>query len=90
MIRKTQPKVIVLDVGLPDIDGFDVVSVLRRDEHVRRLPLLVYSGRDLGSDERAKLKLGPTRFLTKATSDDHEFRRNVLELIGSASAEQAV
>ncbi|HET8796960.1 MAG TPA: response regulator, partial [Thermoanaerobaculia bacterium] len=89
MIRRAAPTLIVLDVRLPDIDGFDVVSMLHREERFRRLPLLVYSGLSLGSRERERLTLGPTRFLTKATSDDAAFRKLVGELIRSVRAEHA-
>ena len=81
MIRAARPRLIVLDVGLPDIDGFDLVAILRSDETLRALPLLVYTGRYLDGADRARLTLGPTRFLTKSTSDDREFRRLVGELI---------
>jgi DNA-binding response OmpR family regulator len=81
MIRAMPPRLIVLDVGLPDIDGFDLVAILRSDETLRGLPLLVYTGRDLDGADRARLTLGPTRFLTKSTADDREFRRLVGELI---------
>lgn len=81
MIRTAQPRLIVLDIGLPDIDGFDVVAILRGDPALRTLPLLVYTGRYLDGDDRARLTLGPTRFMTKTTADDREFRRLVAELM---------
>ena len=42
-----QPHLLVLDIGLPDGDGFNVVDWLRKHENLARLPLVVYSGRDL-------------------------------------------
>ncbi len=87
MIRAARPRLIVLDVGLPDIDGFDLVAILRSDEALRALPLLVYTGRDLDGADRARLTLGPTRFLTKSTADDREFRRLVGELMRPARGE---
>jgi exodeoxyribonuclease VII large subunit len=56
----------VLDIGLPDGDGFNVVDWLRKHENLARLPLVVYSGRELSPAERRQLTLGPTHFLTKA------------------------
>ena len=88
-IRRTPPRLIVLDVGLPDMEGFAVVAVLREDVHARNLPLVVYTGRTLSSSDRDWLQLGPTRFLTKATSDDRELRKIVAELLrDSSSGEQ--
>lgn len=61
-----QPHLLVLDIGLPDGDGFNLVDWLRQHESLARLPLVVYSGSELDAAERSQLTLGPTHFLTKA------------------------
>ena len=76
-----KPDVLVLDLGLPDGDGSQVVDALRRDKTLRALPLLVYTGRDLVLEDRERLVLGPTRYLTKSRETDDEFRSIVLELL---------
>ena len=76
-----KPDVLVLDLGLPDGNGSQVVDVLRRDKTLRDLPLLVYTGRDLLQGERDRLVLGPTRFLTKSRETEGEFRSTVLDLL---------
>lgn len=81
LMRATLPRLLVLDIGLPDIDGFDLIAILRGDSAMRTLPLLVCTARYLGAADRACLTLGPTRFLTKTTADDRELRRLVAELI---------
>ena len=42
-----QPNLLVLDIGLPDGDGFNLVDWLRQHETLVSLPLVVYSGREL-------------------------------------------
>lgn len=76
-----KPDVLVLDLGLPDGDGSQIVEALRQDETLRDLPLLIYSGRDLLQGERERLVLGPTRFLTKSRETEDEFRSTVLDLL---------
>lgn len=76
-----KPDVLVLDLGLPDGDGSQVVEALRRDKTLRDLPLLVYTGRDLVQGDRERLVLGPTRYLTKSRETDDEFRSTVLDLL---------
>ncbi|HXG72333.1 MAG TPA: PAS domain S-box protein [Gemmatimonadaceae bacterium] len=73
------PALMVLDVGLPECDGFDVVEAMRQRPKLGGIPVLVYTGRDLTEEQRGRLRLGPTRFLTKSRADE-EFRRLVLEL----------
>ncbi len=74
------PALMVLDVGLPEHDGFDVVDAMRLQPELREIPVLVYTGRDLVEEQRGRLRLGPTRFLTKSKASDEEFRRLVVEL----------
>jgi PAS domain S-box-containing protein len=79
-----QPHLLVLDIGLPDGDGFNVVDWLRKHENLARLPLVVYSGRDLSPDECRKLTLGPTQFLTKARVQPQQLEALVLTMLRSS------
>jgi len=74
------PALMVLDVGLPERDGFDVVVAMGRRPELRGIPVLVYTARDLTEEQRGRLRLGPTRFLTKSKASDEDFRRLVVEL----------
>ena len=76
-----QPHLLVLDIGLPDGDGFNVVDWLRQHEHLDSLPLVVYSGRNLTETERRQLTLGPTHFLTKARVQPQQLEALVLTLL---------
>jgi len=76
-----QPHLMVLDIGLPDGDGFNVVDALRHREELAHMPLVVYSGRDLGPEERKQLTLGPTHFLTKARVQPQQLEALVLTLL---------
>lgn len=75
------PSLLVLDVDLPDIDGFGVVSELRNQPAHRNVPLIIYTGMDLTTAQRNRLQLGPTRFLMKSRSSDDEFRSTVGQLL---------
>ena len=76
-----QPHLLVLDIGLPDGDGFNVVDWLRQHEGLSHLPLVVYSGRDLAPSERRQLILGPTHFLTKTRVQPQQLEALVLTLL---------
>jgi DNA-binding response OmpR family regulator len=79
-----QPHLLVLDIGLPDGDGFNVVDWLRKHENLTNLPLVVYSGRDLSPEECRKLTLGPTQFLTKARVQPQQLEALVLTMLRSS------
>jgi CheY-like chemotaxis protein len=79
-----QPHLFVLDIGLPDGDGFNLVDWLRKRENLARLPLVVYSARELSPAERANLRLGPTHFLTKARVQPQQLEALVLTMLRSS------
>jgi PAS domain S-box-containing protein len=79
------PNLMILDVGLPDGDGFGLIERLRHHPELHSLPLLVYSARDLTEPEREQLQLGPTSFLTKARVQAQEVETLVLAMLRAAS-----
>lgn len=87
-IAERAPALIVLDVDMPDIDGFGVVAELRNLPAHRNVPLLVHTGMDLTTAQRNRLQLGPTRFLLKSRSSDDELRSAVRMLLDSMRARE--
>ena len=77
----SRPDLIILDLTLPDGDGFSLVDWLRQQPELRTLPLVVYSGREVSEQERSMLRLGPTQFLTKAKVQPQEVEELVLTMV---------
>jgi DNA-binding response OmpR family regulator len=44
-VREQRPDLIVLDVGLPGMDGFRVATLIKRDPVLSQIPIILYSGR---------------------------------------------
>jgi DNA-binding response OmpR family regulator len=63
--RKTPPNLIVLDLMLPELDGFDVTRTLRKESNV---PILMLTARDDEIDRVLGLELGADDYLTKPFS----------------------
>ncbi len=79
-----KPHLMVLDIGLPDGDGFNVVDYLRQSADLTRLPLVIYSGRELSQEERSNLTLGPTYFLAKTRVQPQQLEALVLTMLRSS------
>jgi len=62
MFSSHVPDLVILDLGLPDADGLDFISAVRKESSV---PILVLSARTLESDKVAALDLGANDFVTK-------------------------
>jgi two-component system KDP operon response regulator KdpE len=81
------PDLIVLDLGLPDIDGADVCRRIREDSDV---PIIVLSARAGDADKVAALDLGADDYVTKPFSPDELLARIrvALRRVFSAKAEE--
>ena len=67
-IKKAQseePDLIVLDIMLPGVDGFEVCHYLRAEPGTAQLPVLMLSGKAQEVDEATGLKVGADDYLTK-------------------------
>ncbi len=84
-----EPALVILDLTLPDVDGFGVVQWMRQRESLRNVPLLVYSAREVGVADQARLRLGETEFLTKSRVPLTTLARRVFALLNARGAEEA-
>jgi CheY-like chemotaxis protein len=65
MVDRFAPDVVLLDLNLPNVDGYTVLTQLRSRDATRNLPVLVLSARGDEDNEVRVLRLGATDFLTK-------------------------
>ncbi|PYQ55832.1 MAG: response regulator [Acidobacteria bacterium] len=59
------PEVIVMDLAMPDLDGFEVTRRLRADEGTRRTPVIALTAYPMGYSRHAALAAGCDAYLTK-------------------------
>ncbi|MFZ1887926.1 MAG: response regulator [Candidatus Binataceae bacterium] len=63
--RETVPDLLLLDVGLPEMDGFAVLSAVRNDPAICKLPIIVVTGRNDEDDIVKGFALGADDYITK-------------------------
>jgi PAS domain S-box-containing protein len=68
--RQTEPSLILLDVKLPDLDGYAVLEQLKGDPELQGIPVIVMTGSEVINDARRRkvLALGADRLLAKPFS----------------------
>ncbi|NTU60807.1 MAG: response regulator [Caldiserica bacterium] len=67
-IKERKPDLIVLDLMLPTISGFDVLQNIRQEMGITNLPVIVLTCRGQKEDRDRAIKLGATEYLTKPFS----------------------
>lgn len=65
LARERHPDVIVLDLMMPGINGYQVLEALQRDEATSDIPVLVLTAKSLRADRERSHGLGAAAFLTK-------------------------
>ena len=68
-VRRSRPRVLVLDVMLPRRSGFDVLKQLRADGDTKDLPVLILTAKGQQQDRRIAEELGADGFVTKPYSN---------------------
>lgn len=65
MARHKQPDVVLMDIVMPEINGFQATRYLTRQPDTRHIPIVIISGSDQMSDKAWGLKLGARDYLSK-------------------------
>jgi len=86
MARSKSPNLILLDVMLPDMDGFDVCKSLRTTTLTKYIPITFLTQRDRRADKVSGLELGADDYVTKPF-DIEELRLRVQAQLRRASRE---
>lgn len=75
LLEQTLPDAVFLDINMPDGDGFEVLSVLRRHPSFTFLPIIMLTARDARTDIVKGLALGADGYVTK------NYRPNTLDYV---------
>jgi PleD family two-component response regulator len=84
--RQNLPNLIVLDIMLPDIDGYEVCRTLRTQTRTRHIPIIFLTQKDERSDKLQGLELGADDYITKPF-DIEELKLRVQNAIARAERE---
>jgi CheY-like chemotaxis protein len=71
------PHVVVLDLFMPEMDGFKILENMQASEKLRDIPVIVLSGMDLTKEQRDQLSEFGQRLLSKAAFSEKEFLTSI-------------
>jgi len=73
---------ILLDLLLPDVDGFMILEKVRQNKNLQAVPVIVFSNLSEEKDVSRATKLGASEFMIKSNFTLDEISKKVKELIG--------
>ncbi len=84
-VLEEPPDLLVLDLMMPEMDGFQVLKLIRADERTATLPVLILSARTAHADQIGGLQLRANAYVCKPFSP-RELVAEVRALLGAAGA----
>ena len=78
---ESKPNLILLDLILPKMDGFEVLEELKKDDNTKDIPVIVLTNLESSQDIERALVLGANTYLVKANYDLKEVIEKVKENI---------
>ena len=86
LLATARPDVIILDLMMPKMDGFEVLDELRRRPDWQGIPVVIITAKDLTDEDRNRLNGGVERIIQK--SDRDEMLRQLSREIGKCVKRQ--
>ena len=84
LLEKELPQVILLDILLPGIDGFEVLKRVKANEKLKGIPVVILSNLGQESDIEQGKRLGAIAFLVKASLTLDEIAKEVKRITDTA------
>ncbi|MFA6349447.1 MAG: response regulator [Candidatus Omnitrophota bacterium] len=63
--KKEMPDLIILDLMLPQIDGYKVCRMLKFDEKYKKIPIIIFTARALDTDKKVGMEVGADDYIVK-------------------------
>ena len=86
LLREEKPDVILLDLMMPEMDGFEVVAALQGNKDWRDIPVIVITSLDLDAKDRARLNSGVQSVLVKEKFRPEDLVEHIRRLVQSRPA----
>lgn len=80
VIDRVIPDVVVMDIQLPEVDGWDLTAELRRDQRTRHVPVIMVSALVMPGDRERSVRAGCDAFLGKPC-DPHDLVEEIKRLL---------
>jgi CheY-like chemotaxis protein len=89
-LSKHPPQAVILDLFMPDLDGFTILEKMRENPRLRDVPVVVVSGGDLSAEQRQQLTDFGQRLVRKGSIDEKDLLGIIERTLKRVKAQQRV
>ena len=83
-VRSGDYQLVITDVDMPRLDGIELVTLMKKDERLHKLPVMIVSYKDRAEDRARGMSAGADYYLTKGSFHDETLLDAVVDLIGES------
>ena len=81
-VRTGNYDLVITDVDMPRLDGIELAALIKKDPHLKSLPVMIVSYKDREEDRLRGLEAGADYYMTKGSFHDETLLQAVVDLIG--------
>jgi CheY-like chemotaxis protein len=89
LVIQRQPDIIILDLMMPEVDGFAVLEAIKREPETRTIPVIVVTAKELTEEERQRIDSQVEVLLRKGLFTEHELLEGVAKALGRVESRQS-
>ena len=86
LAKTSQPDLVLLDLMMPEVSGFDVVEALRGDESTHSIPIMVLTGKDLTEADKRQLNGQVSTILSRASTATTDVLGQLQQIVAATAA----
>jgi DNA-binding response OmpR family regulator len=64
-LAESKPDLIITDLSMPDMDGFQLIELIRHDPHFNAIPIAIFSARPPQENQAKAISFGVTKYIKK-------------------------
>jgi len=81
LVKKEKPDLVLLDLILPKMHGFEVLQALKKDKSIGNIPIVILSNLGQDSDIKKGMDLGAKDYYKKASTDLSELTEKITKIL---------
>jgi two-component system phosphate regulon response regulator PhoB/two-component system alkaline phosphatase synthesis response regulator PhoP len=81
VVKQSQPAIVVLDLLMPNVDGFEILRLMKSNSETKGIPVMILSNLGQKEEMEKAQKLGAAKFIIKATTGFDEIIPEILKVL---------
>lgn len=83
LMQEDTPDVVLLDLDLPGISGVELLTQIKADEVLKKIPVIIFSNNDDPEMKKKTDELGTSGFFVKATTSFDDLLKSISSVVGA-------